>query len=252
MLLQFASDLHLEFPENKAYLKVKPLPAVGDILILAGDIVPFKYMAKHAEFFSFLADNFQQTYWVPGNHEYYYGDVSERSGAFTEAIRSNVTLLNNSSVTIGNVQLVFSTLWSRILLNPMSIQFGMSDFRVINYLGESIQVAKYNALHEECFSFISAALSAKKSGQKYVVITHHVPTRQNYPLEYTGSTLTEGFSTDLDKFIEEKAPDYWLYGHHHRNVADFKIGETCMSTNQLGYVHFGEHLLFNPEKVLIF
>ena len=37
MKIQFVSDLHLEFPENRAYLAEHPLEVTGDILLVAGD-----------------------------------------------------------------------------------------------------------------------------------------------------------------------------------------------------------------------
>ena len=39
MKIQFVSDLHLEFADNRAYLKEHPLEVTGDILLLAGDSV---------------------------------------------------------------------------------------------------------------------------------------------------------------------------------------------------------------------
>ncbi len=38
MKIQYASDLHLELRDNMNYLKSNPLPVIGEILVLAGDI----------------------------------------------------------------------------------------------------------------------------------------------------------------------------------------------------------------------
>ena len=38
MKIQYASDLHLEFADNRDYIEMGGIQPVGDILVLAGDI----------------------------------------------------------------------------------------------------------------------------------------------------------------------------------------------------------------------
>jgi len=113
MKIQYASDLHLEFPDNKEFIKKRPLQPVGDVLVLAGDIVPFAFIDKYKDFLNYVADHFEATYWLPGNYEYYY-DIAQKSGVLNEKIWSNVFLVNNTSVVHKNTRLLFSTLWSYI------------------------------------------------------------------------------------------------------------------------------------------
>ena len=155
MKIQYCSDVHLEFPENKEFIKLNPLQIKGDVLLLAGDIVPFAVMDKHADFFNYISDNFQATYWIPGNHEYYYSDITQRSGIINEEIRSNVFLVNNVSIKRDDVKFTFSTLWSKIRpAYQWQIEKGLSDFHVIKYKGYRFSAEKYNLIHEESLKFI--------------------------------------------------------------------------------------------------
>lgn len=251
MNIQFASDLHLEFIMNNAYMEKYPLIVEGDILILAGDVVPFNMMDKAKYFFDYVSDNFEMTYWIPGNHEYYRSDINERSGSFEEKIRDNVVLLNNKSVKYGNHKIIFSTLWTSIGERYANdIKHGMNDFRVIKDDGLSLRPKKYNRLHQECLAFIEKELTDCEEDEKSIIVTHHVPTKINYPEEYNGSILNEAFAVELEDFIKQTKPDYWIYGHHHSNVKEFTIDKTQLVTNQLGYVHIGEGGGFDSKRVI--
>ena len=250
MILQYASDLHLEFNENKAYMDKYPLQPTGEILILAGDIVPFAMIDNVADFFSYISDHFKTTYWIPGNHEYYHYDLATKSGSFIEQIRSNVFLLNNTSIELEDCVLIFSTLWSRITpQHEKQLVQAMNDFRLIRYNQSQFTAHQLNGLNIENASFLEKELS-KPSNLKRVVITHHVPTFINAPQKYHGSVLYEALGVELSMLIERTEPDYWIYGHTHRNNSDFKICKTSLLTNQMGYVLKNEHQLFKTNKTI--
>ena len=250
MTIQYVSDLHLEFPENKRFLENNPLLPTGDILILAGDIIPFYLMDAHQDFFDFLSKNFKFTYWVPGNHEYYHFDINKRIGQFKEPIRDNVFLVNNTWVRHDNYRIVFSTLWSDIPpRNAWIIENSMNDFHLIKDDEKKFSSMKYNELHQESVAFLKSTIHSEYQ-EKLVIVTHHVPTLQNYPSEYKNSVLNDGFVTDLDDLIIGSKIDYWIYGHHHRNITDFSVGNTKLLTNQLGYCERGENKSFSTNKII--
>lgn len=114
MLFQYCSDLHLEFSENKIFLKANPLRPNSEILVLAGDVMPFTKLEEFGDFLDYISEKFGITYWLPGNHEYYFADANKRSGTFLEKIRDNIILTNNMSFEHGNTKFIFSTLWSKI------------------------------------------------------------------------------------------------------------------------------------------
>ncbi|MCU0423355.1 MAG: metallophosphoesterase [Bacteroidia bacterium] len=248
--LQYASDLHLEFPANKEFLKQHPLQPTADVLVLAGDIVPFSVIDKHRDFFSYISDNFKTTYWLPGNHEYYHFDIAEKSGLVHEAIRSNVFLVNNTSVVHEGVKLIFSTLWSHISTGcQWQIERSLNDFHLIKHKSYRFTAELYNQLHAQSLAFIKYELN-KNIEEHMAVFTHHCPTFLNYPEQYKGDVLNEAFAVELYDVIEHSNINYWCYGHHHTNTPEFTIGNTKLITNQFGYVQRNEHSLFETNKVI--
>jgi predicted phosphohydrolase len=248
--LQYASDLHLEFPANMEFIKQHPLQQVGEVLVLAGDIIPFAVMDRFNDFFSFVSDHFETTYWLPGNHEYYGFDIAEKSGKLSEKIRSNVFLVNNTSVVHKNTKLIFSTLWSKISEgHQWQIERSLNDFHVIKNKGFRFSAEAYNQLHEQCLSLVRTEIE-NNTEEKLAVFTHHCPTFLNYPEQYKGDILNEAFATELYDLIEVSNISSWVYGHHHTNTPAFTIGNTKLLTNQLGYVEQNEHRLFEANKCI--
>jgi predicted phosphohydrolase len=255
MKIQYCSDLHLEFRENKNYLKHFPIKPEGEILLLAGDVLLFKLMKEHDDFFNYCSDNFETTYWIPGNHEYYHYDLADVKKPLYEKIRENVFLLNNQTITCKNAEILCSTLWGHIpQLYEKMVQRGVSDFYQIKNNRKNFTAADFNALHKTDFEFLKTAL-AKPTNKQRIVLTHHVPTLMHYPEQYKNSNINSAFAVELYDFIfnvgiENFQPLHWIYGHHHCNTPAFKIGNTTMLTNQLGYVIENEHQLFNPSAII--
>ncbi|OAB30601.1 Calcineurin-like phosphoesterase [Flavobacterium fryxellicola] len=250
MKIQYCSDLHLEFPENKKFVLQNPIKPEADILILAGDIVPFASIDKHQDFFDYISEHFKMTFWIPGNHEYYYYNIATKNGVLEEQIRENVFLVNNCVKEISGINLIFSTLWSNISpLTQWLIKESLSDFKVIKYKNRLFNPDDYNMLHQESLAFIKKAVQ-ESNDKKTIVVTHHAPTFSHYPEKYANSKINEAFASNLDVFIENNTIDYWIYGHNHCNVNDFEIKNTKLLTNQLGYIKYNENVGFNDKAII--
>jgi predicted phosphohydrolase len=250
MKIQYCSDLHLEFPANDKFIKKHPLEPLGDVLILAGDILPLALHNEQPEFIDYIADHFEMVYWVPGNHEYYGYDLATVADPLLEKLRSNVWLVNNQAVAYKNISFICSTLWSKIdVVNALDIQRSISDFFSIQWQGQKLTTEQFNQLHNQSVHFLEKAVK-EVSTEKSIVITHHVPTLYQYPAKYRNSPLNGAFVTELYDLIHDSGADFWIYGHHHYNIPEFKIGNTALLTNQLGYVQRAEHWKFNAKAVI--
>lgn len=253
MNFQYASDLHLEFVQNKKVILKKPLSPTADILILAGDILPICDLEQHQDFLNFLSDHFKMTYWLPGNHEFYGSDLATMPSSFEESIRPNILLLNNIVKEFedpaGPIELVFSTLWSHIPLHLNEIVTKrVQDFNQILWNGKKMTPQAYNQLHQEALAFLGNTLGANT--RRKMVISHHVPSFMNYPKKHQNDPIKACFASNLDDFIQKTAQNAWIFGHHHFNIPPFLLGKTTFYTNQLGYLKFKEGAGFNRSAMI--
>ena len=247
MKIQICSDLHLEFPRNRSWIEQNPLIPTGEILIVAGDTQDLNRDFAELAFIQWASDHFESVYLIPGNHEYYGGyDASSARQAFNTKIMSNVFLVNNQTIEFDTFKLICATMWSHIQQYPQVVAQHLTDFHRIRFEGRRLSIENYNAMHRYAFDYLRQEI--QKPGKK-VVVTHHLPSNFCNAPEFHNSLLNEAFCVDHTQFISNHEIDYWIYGHSHRNLDDFKIGNTTMRTNQLGYVHMGEHGTFARDKV---
>lgn len=240
MRIQYCSDLHLEFVQNDRYLQQKPLVTSGEILILAGDIVPLHDVNLNHDFFSRISDNYNEVFWIPGNHEFYHRDICEFGSSFNIEVRKNVHLVNNVVLQHEGIRFVFSTLWTKVSAeNENAIEQGVADFECILKKDRKLKIKDYNKLHSECINFLKPVL--KEKTEKTIVVSHHLPSGLcNYP-PHKSSPINEAFCVDLSDFVMTCHANFWIYGHSHFNQKPIYIGNTLLLTNQLGYVHYNEN-----------
>lgn len=238
MIVQYASDLHLEFPLNFRYvMSGGGIEPQGDVLVLAGDVAAVQDLKRYDAFWDWCAKHFRQTLFVPGNHDW-YGSWLEPGAVFKPArieIRRNVLCLNNGVERIGNIDFICSTLWSRIdPLNAAAIQRVLLDFKKIRFGKELITVEEFNEAFEASWAFVRRAAEASDA-ERIVVATHHVPSWAAVAPQHKDSPLTSGFATELGDWIAKSRVSDWIYGHSHASV-ETVIGKTAVRSNQLGYI----------------
>ena len=247
--------MHLEFPQNRKWLAKNPLIPQADLLILAGDIVPYVYSNWAAEFYETISKDFQQVFSIFGNHEFYRGEINTAFPSYNEKIKDNITQFNNTSILYNNVRFIFSSLWTDIPLNLRSeVQEMLNDYRLIKKRTifkelVNMQVEDMVNYHQQSLEFLQKELELYKN-EKTVVVTHHVPIYESLPKSFMKPVLKYSYGNNLtDLIIDNPQISFWICGHCHypdqRN-----IGETVIIRNPLGYVTKNQQLNFNRENFI--
>jgi len=245
MKIQLLSDLHIEF-ESYGYPDVD-----SDVVVLAGDI----HTKTHGVLWAIENITDKPVIYVLGNHEYYGKTYPKLIDTAKELAKgSNVHVLENEVITLDGVNFLGCTLWTdfRLYGDPRiagyHCQQAMNDYRKIKKLPgyskiRSIDVAQ---IHHASKTWLAKELKARK-GAKNIVLTHHGPSLKSVSAEFKNDLTTAAYVSNMESFIEEYEPWYWLHGHMH-NSSDYFIGDCRVLCNPRGY-SCEENTEFMPNLV---
>ncbi|MEK7085977.1 MAG: metallophosphoesterase [Patescibacteria group bacterium] len=255
MKIQIASDLHLEFLDNRQWIAANPLIPSGDVLLLAGDIISDKYRDKAENFYKSVESQFPFIISTMGNHEFYNGTAEYAYPSYSKQMAENHAKLNNKSIVRDGVKFIVSVLWSHIPDGKyFEVLNGLNDYNFITKRdigGEDVRITvdTTNKYHEISLNFIEEELQ-KKFDEKIVILTHHIPSFKCLSTEFRGDKLNNAFVSDLDEFIiAHPEINLWVCGHSH-DFNDTIVGKTRIVRNPLGYVHVEEEKGFRRDFVV--
>jgi len=258
MIIQYASDLHLEMPLNNAYMKKNPLQKQGEILILAGDINYLRNKQKGMDsFYEAWSKEFEQIFIIPGNHEFYgkHYPIQNIFPSLKKKMRDNIYYINNHVEIIDEARFIFTVLFSEISQEQSSlIKRFLNDFHISRYNHDSnlsLTIKEYNKCHIKSRVFLEEALSKPFKGRT-IVVSHHVPYPKTFIKGYPKFSydLSEAFHVDLTWLMKKYKVDHWISGHTHFNHSSIEIEGTMFHTNQLGYIESQEHKNFNNHATI--
>jgi len=246
--LHIVSDLHLEH-EDMILPKTD-----SDVIILAGDIDvgvnAIEWIGDH---------QFDKpVIYVPGNHEYYHYkyptvlfEMRELAAEF-----SNVHVLDNDSIVIGNTLFLGVTLWTDFALYGHAKKSGvfarncMGDFRFIKSSDTGKIIMPEQTIEWHTYSKQWLLTQLENKGEQHsstVVISHHAPSHGSIVPRFINDELSPGFASNLEDDFKDYQIDLWIHGHMHDNL-DYKMGSTRVVCNPRGYP--GENRLFDEQFVV--
>lgn len=245
MIIRYFSDLHLEFIEPKnIYNFISQInPGLNEVCVLAGDIGN-PYESNYDIFMNFINDNFQKTFIIAGNHEYYNKTKTiEETNDYLKNYFfkfNNVKFLNNDLEYYNGYTFIGTTLWSNI----EKPRYKINDVHCI----PNFDYLKYNLLNQECVSFLENALN---NNDNCIVITHHMPSEKLIHQKYkTWSMIkyNQWFYCNMEHLITPKIKG-WFYGHTHM-PSEIIMNDVPLLCNPIGYPDENINLNFNKKIVI--
>lgn len=233
MRIQVASDLHLEFLEDRFPDYRAVIPTDADVLVIAGDI------HHHANAVDAFKNWKVPVIYVSGNHEFYEAHYREMVSKIRHAAEgTNVRYLECDEFVCQGVRFLGCCMWTDYALEPDSKSFAMQeaekvmiDHRLIRTDTGLFSTADAAIEHARSRAWLEKKLDEDFPGQT-VVITHHGPHPNSIHPRFAGSPINSAFISDLTPLIAKA--DLWIHGHVHDSF-DYEVLGTRIVANPRGY-----------------
>jgi len=265
-ILQFASDLHMDFHSPTGFSKIlRPVPGVR-ALLLAGDIGN-PTSATYSEFLGYCSANWPEVFFVAGNHEFFnkrpatsWRFSPPRTHTETLVLLEqlaakfpNVHFLNRTRIDRVDLTFLGATLWTDLSTDAdaSNAAVGINDY---NYIAETdsdgvrrpIVTQQTTRWHREDRAWLKTEIAlANAEKRTVVVLTHHLPTQALIHAKYAGHPLNAAFATPLDELVG--AVRIWIAGHSHTAMRS-QINKAHAVLNPRGYPR--EDSGYSPEATV--
>src|SRR4029078_10107567 len=200
------SDLHLEhYPAkyNKFNNIIKPTVIKdaensSQILLLCGDI-GHPNTSKYINFLEYCSKNYEKTFIITGNHEYYYSDFNQINSFINQLCKSfsNIYFLNNKSHSINSKWVILgTTLWSEIKDKDI-IKDKMNDYHKITINNKILTPEFTIDLYNKNVDWIKKQIK-KHNDKNIIIMTHHLPSFKTVVPQWKNNIVNQAFASNLD------------------------------------------------------
>lgn len=228
--IHILSDVHNEFTPF--------VPSIRDVdvVILAGDI------GLGTKGIEWAKETFPcPVLYVPGNHEYYGGHLSNTLQKMRAAATDHVRVMDCDEALIGGVRFLCATGWTdysatgNIPLAEWDAQQTMRDFKKIRATPgyRKVRPADFAELSRFAKRWLRDRLAESFSGPT-VIVTHHAPSVLSLTgSPDSGSHLDAAYANRWEDLMGDDV-ELWVHGHTHHSV-DYNIAGTRIISNPRGY-----------------